>query len=83
MQNGSEPPPDVGEVRGPALTSYITVRTYPSWSMSPWLVMRHFGIVFEERFTPLDAQDKVSGMRGISVTGKVPCLIARGTAGDL
>ena len=53
--------------------------------MLPWLVMRHFGIVFDERITPLDAQDKVSGMREISVTGKgkVPCLIAREAAGDL
>ena len=54
----------------PALTLYITIRTYSSWSM------RHFGIVFEERMTTLDAQDKVLGMRGISGTGKVPCLIA-------
>ena len=67
----------------PALTLYITNRTYSSWSMRPWLVMRHFGIVFEERMTPLDAQDKVPGMRGISGTGKVPCLIAHEAAGDL
>ena len=51
--------------------------------MRPRLVMRHFGIVFEERMTPLDAQDKVPGMRGISGTGKVPCLIAHEAAGDL
>lgn len=41
----------------PALTLYITNKNYSSWSMRPWLVMRHFGIVFEERMTPLDAQE--------------------------
>ena len=67
----------------PALTLYITNKNYSSWSIRPWLVMRHFGIVFEERMTPLDAQDKVSGIRRISGTGKVPCLIAQEPDGDL
>ena len=60
-----------------ALTLYITNRTYSSWLIRPWLVMPHFGIAFDERMTPLDAQDKVPGMQGILGTGKVPCLIAQ------
>ena len=51
--------------------------------MWPCLVTRHFGNVFGERMTPLDAQDKVPRMRGILGTGKVPCLIAHEAAGDL
>tara|TARA_X000000950_G_scaffold65998_1_gene81271 strand:- start:870 stop:1037 length:168 start_codon:yes stop_codon:yes gene_type:complete len=51
--------------------------------MRPWLVMRHFGIVFEERMMPLDAQGKVPGIMRISGTGKVPCLIAQEPDGDL
>ena len=60
-----------------ALTLHITIRTYSS------CLMRHFGIVFEELMTPMDARDKVLGMRGISGTGKVSCLIAHEAAGDL
>ena len=65
MPNGVEPSPAIAEAKMPALTLYITNKNYSSWSMRPWLVMRHFGIVFEERMTPLDAQDKVPGIRRI------------------
>ena len=66
-----------------ALTLYITNKNYSSRSMRPWLVMRYFGLVFEERMTPLDAQDKVPRIRRILGTGKVPCLIAQESDSDL
>ncbi len=83
VPSGVEPPPTIAEVKMPRLTLYITSKNYSSWSMRPWLVMRHFGIVFEERMMPLDAQGKVPGIMRISGTGKVPCLIAQEPDGDL
>lgn len=50
-------------------------KNYSSWSVRPWLLMRHFGIPFEERciglFTP-GYQDEI---RRYSPSGRVPSLI--------
>ncbi len=54
---------------------HIGDKTYSSWSMRPWLAMRHGGIVFEER---QHALPEMSGHRPVfielSPSGTVPSL---------
>ena len=65
------------------LQLYIGNKNYSSWSLRPWLLMRHAGIAFEEvklrfdSFAP-DSQFK-QALAGISPTGKVPVLVDGGT----
>jgi len=60
------------------LRLYIGNKNYSSWSMRPWVLLRHFNLPFEEvmvrfdAFTP-DSQFK-QALHGISPTGKVPVL---------
>ena len=35
------------------LQLYIGNKAYSSWSLRPWLLMKHFGISFEETLIPL------------------------------
>ncbi len=46
-----------------------------SWSLRPWLVMKHFGIPFEEILIPLDQPDTTAKILTYSPTAKVPVLI--------
>lgn len=46
-----------------------------SWSLRPWLVMKHFGIPFEEILIPLDQPDTSAKILTYSPTAKVPVLI--------
>lgn len=46
-----------------------------SWSLRPWLVMKHFGISFEEILIPLDQPDTTANILKYSPTAKVPVLI--------
>ncbi len=46
-----------------------------SWSLRPWLVMKHFEIPFEEVLIPLDQPDTTANIKKYSPTGKVPALI--------
>jgi glutathione S-transferase len=39
-----------------SLTLVIANKTYSSWSFRPWILMRHFGVAFDEILVPL-AQD--------------------------
>ncbi len=54
-------------------------KNYSSWSMRPWVLLRHFGIPFEElmlRFDGFDPESvfKQAALR-LSPTGKVPVLL--------
>jgi glutathione S-transferase len=51
-----------------------------SWSMRPWLVLRHFGIPFDEVLIPLYQSGAKALILEVSPSGKVPCLIT--DAGD-
>lgn len=53
-------------------------KAYSSWSMRPWLVMRHFGLPFEEVVIPLDQPTTHADILSLSPTGKVPALAADG-----
>jgi glutathione S-transferase len=51
-----------------------------SWSMRPWLVLKHFGIPFEEDMVRLGRPDSSANILAHSPSGKVPCLVT--DAGD-
>ena len=57
-------------------------KNYSSWSMRPWVLLKHFGIPFREvrhrfdSFAP-DSQFKAQ-LAGLSPTGKVPVLVDDG-----
>ncbi|HBN52662.1 MAG TPA: glutathione S-transferase, partial [Stenotrophomonas sp.] len=47
-------------------------RNYSSWSLRPWLLLRQFGVEFDEVRLPLDAPDFAAQALRHSPTGKVP-----------
>ncbi|WP_109480260.1 glutathione S-transferase family protein [Paraburkholderia sp. C35] len=51
-------------------------KNYSSWSMRPWLVLKHFGIECEEVMVWLNEADSKAQILAHSPSGKVPCLIA-------
>ena len=58
---------------------YIGNKNYSSWSMRPWVLMRQFGIPFDEvlvRFDSFEAGSRFkTTLQGVSPTGKVPVLV--------
>lgn len=56
----------------------IANKLYSSWSLRPWLVMRAFGIPFDEIVIPLRQPDSRPRVLEYSPSGKVPALIAGG-----
>jgi glutathione S-transferase len=50
-------------------------KNYSSWSMRPWVLMRHFGIPFDEMAIELREADTKARILAYSPSGKVPCLI--------
>jgi glutathione S-transferase len=62
-----------------ALTLVIANKTYSSWSMRPWLLMRHFDIGFDEIVIPMDLDTSKAEMLRHAPTGKCPSL----TDGDV
>ncbi|MBN3758444.1 glutathione S-transferase family protein [Paraburkholderia sp. Tr-20389] len=49
-------------------------KNYSSWSMRPWLVLKHFGIAFEEVMIPLFEAESKASILAHSPSGKVPSL---------
>lgn len=49
-------------------------KNYSSWSLRPWLLLRHFGVDFDELRLPLDTPDFAAEVRRHSPAGKVPAL---------
>jgi len=49
-------------------------KNYSSWSLRPWLLLRHFGVAFEEVRLPLGTPAFAAEARRHSPTGKVPVL---------
>lgn len=56
-------------------TLVVGNKAYSSWSLRPWLVLRHAGIAFDEVRIPLYQDGHVAKIRGYSAAGKVPILI--------
>jgi len=56
------------------LTLVIGNKNYSSWSLRPWLVLRHSGIPFEEVRIPLYRPDSAAPLARWSPSGLVPVL---------
>src|SRR5690349_15856989 len=50
-------------------------KRYSSWSLRPWVLMKHFGIPFEEKLIPLDQPETARLIREVSPSGRVPALM--------
>ena len=50
-------------------------RNYSTWSLRPWLVLRHFDIAFEDEVLQLSGTGWRENLQTRSPTGKVPVLI--------
>lgn len=59
------------------LTLILGSKTYSSWSLRPYLALRHAGLAFEEVVIPLRQADSKARMLAHSPAGKVPALIHR------
>ena len=55
-------------------TIYIGNKNYSSWSLRPWLALRHAGAAFEEVLIALDQPDSATNLRRHSPSGRVPVL---------
>ena len=53
----------------------IVNKAYSSWSLRPWIAMRHFGVPFEETVIPMRQPETRARILEFSPTGKVPVLI--------
>jgi len=58
-----------------SLTLVIGNKNYSSWSLRPWLFLKHHGIPFEEVRIPLYRDDTQSRIAAYSPSGKVPVLV--------
>src|SRR3712207_6590308 len=56
-------------------TLVIANKTYSSWSLRPWLLMKQLGVAFDEITIPLDLPDTREKVLKHSPAGKVPILI--------
>jgi glutathione S-transferase len=56
-------------------TLVIANKLYSSWSLRPWLLLRQFGIAFDEILIPLDLPDTKERVLKHSPAGKVPILV--------
>ncbi|PHV13066.1 glutathione S-transferase family protein [Chitinimonas sp. BJB300] len=50
-------------------------KAYSSWSLRPWILLKQFGIAFEEIVIPLYEAGTAEKIGRYTPTGKVPCLI--------
>jgi glutathione S-transferase len=60
--------------RAGTLTLVIGDKNYSSWSLRPWLVLRAFGVAFDEVRLPLDTPEFATGIARWSPSGRVPVL---------
>jgi glutathione S-transferase len=57
------------------MTLYIGSKRLSSWSLRPWLLMRHHGLSFAESLITLDAPDTQARILTHSPSGRVPALV--------
>ena len=53
---------------------YLGNKNYSSWSLRPWLVMKHFGIPFTEHTVPVGGRQLNPALQAISGNARVPVL---------
>jgi glutathione S-transferase len=51
-------------------------KNYSSWSMRPWVLLKHFGIPFEEVLIELNEANTKTAILDHAPSGKVPCLVS-------
>lgn len=56
------------------LELYIGNKCFSSWSLRPWLVLKHHGIPFTEKFVRLRQPDTSARILEVSPSGRVPVL---------
>jgi glutathione S-transferase len=56
------------------LTLVIGNKNYSSWSLRPWILMRHLGLTFQELLIPLDQPGTRAEIQKHGPGGKVPVL---------
>jgi glutathione S-transferase len=56
-------------------TLVIGNKNYSSWSLRPWLLMRHAGLPMREVRVPLYTRESKAQILRYSPSGKVPCLV--------
>lgn len=66
-------PRDYHPMQAP-LTLVIGNRNYSSWSLRPWLFLRHAGLPFGERVIPLDMPDTREQLERAGPSARVPVL---------
>jgi|SRR5579883_2082440 len=59
----------------PKPTLVIGNKNYSSWSLRPWLLLRRFGVDFDETKLPLDTPEFYARIIEYSPAGRVPVLI--------
>jgi glutathione S-transferase len=57
------------------LKLYIGNKNYSSWSLRPWLLLRHLQVPFEEVQILLDTHDFKSKLTHLGAAGRVPVLV--------
>jgi glutathione S-transferase len=55
-------------------TLVIANKNYSSWSFRPWILMRHFGLAFDEIVIPMAQENTRAEMSRFSPAGKCPSL---------
>ena len=53
---------------------YIGNKNYSSWSLRPWLLMKHFGIPFAEHMVSVAGRDYNPALKPLAGNARVPCL---------
>ncbi len=53
---------------------YIGNKNYSSWSLRPWLLMKHFGIPFREHMVSVAGRDYNAALKPLAGNARVPCL---------
>lgn len=57
------------------LTLVIGTKNYSSWSLRPWILLRHLGISFTERLVHLDTPEFAAEVPRLSPNRRVPVLL--------
>lgn len=57
------------------LTLVLGTKNYSSWSLRPWLLLRHLGIAFDERVIHFDTQEFATQVPQLSPSRRVPVLL--------
>jgi glutathione S-transferase len=69
---------DAAELRRTRMTNALTLvignKNYSSWSLRPWIFLRHYGVAFDEVRLPLETPEFRTGIARWSPSGRVPVL---------